>query len=174
MSNDPLDIMQQMDNIDLSKVETDFPILASGPVQAQIQDCEFRRDVDGKKGQDAKPYCYISYNLTQPWKTQSIDGSAVRELQPGQRGMTVIERVYVGTYEDKKTGETKWYGVDRLALLRECVFGKAQPGVKFNPAEMRGQPVTLRLLFDPAPKNKDTGEVYGPRTSVQTYIRKRA
>lgn len=164
--------MQQMDNIDLAKVETDFPILATGVVQVQIQDCEFRRDTE-KKGPDAKPYCYISYNLTQPWKTQSIDGSVVKEIQPGARGSTINERVYVGTYEDKKTHEEKWYGVDRLALLRECVFGKAQPGTKFNPAELKGQSVTIKLLFEPRPTNEKTGEVYGPRTSVATYIRRK-
>lgn len=167
-----LDIMQQMDNIDLATVETEFPILAGGVVQVQIQDCEFRKDTE-KKGPDAKPYCYISFNLTQPWKTQALDGSASKEVQPGSRGSTITERVYVGTYEDKKTGETKWYGVDRLALLRECVFGKATAGTKFVPAELKGQAVTIKLAFEPAPKNEKTGEVYGPRTSVATYIRRK-
>ena len=98
----------------------------------------------------------------------------MKELQPGQRGMSINERVYVGTYEDKKTGETKWYGVDKLALLRECVFGKATGGTKFVPAELKGQSVTIKLQFEPAPRNEKTGEVYGPRTSVAGYVRPRS
>lgn len=170
--SDELDIMQQMDNIDLAKVETEFPILATGPVTVQIQDCEYRRDTE-KKGADAKPYLYVSYNLTQPWKTASIDGGPVKEIQPGQRGSTITERIYIGTYEDKKTGETKWYGVDKLALMRECVFGKAPAGTKFNPGEMKGQSLTVKLTFNPAPRNDKTGEVYGPRTEVTGYVRRK-
>lgn len=171
--SEELDVMQMMDSIDLSKVETEFPIPAGGIVTAQIQDCEFRKDTE-KKGPDAKPYLYVSYNFTQPWKTQGLDGAPSKEILPGGRGSTINERVYVGYYEDKKTGEQKTYGTDRLALLRECVLGKAAPGTKFNANELKGMPVTLKLAFEPAPRNDKTGEVYGPRTSVTGYVRPRA
>jgi len=170
--SEELDVMQMMDSIDLSKVETEFPIPAGGIVAAQIQECEFRRDTE-KKGPDAKPYLYVTYNFTQPWKTQSIDGGIVKEILPGGRGSTINERIYVGYYEDKKTGEQKTYGTDRIALLRECVLGKAQPGTKFQPAELKGQSITLKLIFEPAPRNEKTNEVYGPRTSVASYLRKK-
>jgi hypothetical protein len=166
--SEELDIMQQMDAIDLSKVETDFPLLATGVVSAQIQTCEWKRDTE-KKGDDAKPYCRVKYNLTQEWKTSGHNAD-VKVLQPGARGMTISEDIYVGKYTDKE-GNEQWYGLDRLAKLREAVFGKAQPGTKFNPAEMPGQPITLRLKFDPRPVNSKTKEVYGPRTSVEDYVR---
>lgn len=170
--SDELDVMQMMDSIDLSKIETEFPIPTGGIVTAQIQDCEFRKDTE-KKGPDAKPYLYVSYNFTQPWKTQSIDGSVPKEINPGSRGSTINERIYVGYYEDKKTGEQKTYGTDRLALLSECVIGKAQPGQKFDPMALKGQAITLKLVFEPAPRNDKTGEIYGPRTSVGSYLRKK-
>jgi len=167
--SDELDIMQQMDNIDLSTVETDFPLLASGIVTAQIQTCEWRRDTD-KKGEDAKPYVRVKYNLTQEHKTCGHNGAEVKLIQPGARGSTISEDIYVGKYINKE-GVEAWYGVDRLTKLREAVFGKAQPGTKFNVAEMPGQPITLRLKSDPAPQNSKTKEVYGPRTSVDDYVR---
>lgn len=161
-----------MDSIDLSKVETEFPIPAGGVLTAQIQDCEFRKDTE-KKGPDAKPYLYVSYNFTQPWKTQAIDGGTSKEILPGGRGSTINERIYVGYYEDKKTGEQKTYGTDRLALLSECAIGKAQPGQKFDANALKGQAITLKLTFEPAPRNEKTGEVYGPRTSVSGYVRRK-
>ncbi len=164
-----LEALELMNQVDLSKVETDFPIPASGVITAQIVECAFRKDES--KGADAKPFCEIKYNFTQPWKTQSIDGSESKPILPGGRGSSITERVYVGYYNDKKTGEQKTYGVDRLALLRECVLGKAQPGQKFVPAELVGQSVTIKLQFEAAPKNEKTGEIYGPRTSVSGYVR---
>lgn len=166
-----LDILQQMNSIDLSTVETDFPLLASGVVSAQIQECDFRRDTE-RKGDSAKPYLYVNYGITSPWHTAGHD-SPVKQLNPGDRGMTITERIYVGTYADKKTGETKWYGVDRIARLREAVLGKPAVGTKFQPAEVMGQTIQLRLRFDPAPKNDKTGEIYGPRTEVDGYVKRR-
>jgi len=166
-----LEILNELNSVDLSKVETSFPMLASGVVTASVVKCEFRRDTE-RKGDDAKPYCYVEYTLAQPWKTVEHDGIVSRPIGLGERGAQFNERVYVGKYNDKQTNEEKWYGLDRLAKLREAAFGKASAGARFTPEEMVGQTITLRLKFDPAPRNKDTGEVYGPRTSVDGYLRK--
>lgn len=163
-----LDIMEAMNNIDLSKVETSFPLLDSGIVDFQVAKCEYRKDDKA----DAKPYCYIELNLVSPWKTVKFDGAESKPVLPGGRGSVHVERVYVGQYEDKKTGELKWYGVDTLAKFRESVFGKAPEGTRFNPAEMLGQNLQARLQFEPAPKGKN-GETFGPRTSVAAYIKKK-
>lgn len=164
-----LDLMEAMNNIDLSKVETSFPLLDSGIVTVQVAKCEYKKD----DKEDAKPYCLIELNLVEPWKTVKFDGNESKPVLPGGRGSVITERVYVGTYEDKKTGETKWYGVDTLAKFREAVYGKAAEGVRFQPAEMLGQTLQVRLQFDPAPKGKD-GQTYGPRTSVAAYIKKKS
>lgn len=163
-----LDILNQLQNIDLSTVETSFPLLASGLLTAQIQECEMKRDTD-KKGDDAKPYLWVKYALTQPWQTVAHDGA---DSKPVNVGFPISERIYVGQYADKKTGEMKWYGLDRIARLREAVFGKAPAGTKVVPAELLGQPITLRLRFDPAPRNDKTGQVYGPQTVVDGYVKK--
>lgn len=168
----PIDILQQIDNVDLSTVETSFPLLATGNVLANIIKAEFRRDTE-RKGDSAKPYIYIEYSLAQPWKTVARDGNTSKVVNPSDRGSVFNERIYVGQYIDKKTGETKWYGIDHYAQLREAIFGKATPGVKINPPELIGQTVTTKLLFESMTKNKNTGETYGPRTSVVGYIRKK-
>lgn len=169
--SDELNSMVDINSIDLSTVETDFPLLDSGVVTAQIQACSFERDT-AKKGDSAKPYLTVKYALTAPHKTTGHEGMTVKTINPGDRGSTLSENIYYGNYEDKKTGETKKYGIDRIAKLREAVFGKAAEGQRFVPAEMLGQPITLRLKFDPRPTNKATGEVYGPRTEVADYVRK--
>ncbi len=168
-----IDILQQINDIDLSKVETSFPLLATGAVLTNIIGCELKRDTE-KKGSDAKPYIEVQYDLAQSWKTVERDGIPSKVVNPGDRGSKLTERIYIGTYEDKKDGSTKWYGVERYAQLREAAIGKAAEGAKINPAELLGQSVTIKLLFEPAPMNKDTKEVYGPRTSVSGYIRKKS
>lgn len=165
------EIMSMLTDVDLSKVETSFPILASGLTQVNIAKCELRRDVD-KKGDEAKPYFYIEYALANPWKTVAQNGEPSKVINPGDRGSSFNERIYVGKYTDKKDGTEKVYGLDRLAKLREAAFGKAPEGQRFIPMEMIGQTITIDLIYEPAPKNKDTGEVYGPRTSVKNYIKK--
>lgn len=164
-----LDIMQAMDNIDLSEVETSFPLLDSGVVTVQIAKCEYGRDE--KKGADAKPYCLVEMALTVPWRTTPLNGPS-KPINPGDRGSKFTERIYVGQYEKKDGSGLAWYGVDTLAKLRKAAFGKAAPGVKFNPTEMLGQTINVRLKFEAEPKGKD-GTVYGPRTSVSDYISKK-
>lgn len=168
-----LDIMSQLDSVDLSKVETSFPLLASGLVTVQVTACEFKRDTEKKA--DAKPYMLVELSLVAPWKTVARDGEASKEVNPGDRGSKITDRIYFGDYEDKKTGEMKKYGYDRMATLREAAFGKAQEGAKFSaiPQEMLGQTITAELKFEAAPVNKDTKEVYGPRTSVARYVKAR-
>lgn len=167
MSQD-IDILNQLDSVDLSTVETAFPLLKAGNVLTTISECKFTKD----EGDDKKPYCLIKYTLAQPWETVT-HGDLV--TKPINVGFPITQRVYVGQYEDQNDGgKLKWYGLPQLTLLRECVFGKAPPGTKFNPAEMIGQNVTVKLKFDPAPVNKKTKEVYGPQTVVDGYVRKAA
>lgn len=159
--------MVDINSIDLSTVETDFPLLATGLVGVQIQECEFK--TNDKSG---KPFLHVKYALTQPHKTTDHGGLPVKTINPGDRGSTLSEQIYYGNYEDKKTGEVKKYGVDKIAKLREAVFGKAQPGDRFSAPDMLGQALVVKLRFVPEPKNEKTGEVFGPRTEVQDYVRK--
>jgi len=160
--------------VDLSKVETSFPLLKSGIVKCNVAKCNLQRDTE-KKGDDAKPYYLIEYNLAQPWTTVPHNGAEVKTINPGDRGSKIVERVYIGKYTDKDTNEEKWYGIDRIAKLYETVFGrKAGAGTTIPQAaiEVIGQEVLLDLLFEPKPMNRETKEVYGPRTSVRGYVKK--
>lgn len=160
-----MNIMEQLNSVDLSKVETSFPILKAGIVDAQIVDITV---VPGENGK--APYVQCKYNLAQDWMTQPIDGGESKPVKPG---FPITERVYVNDWEDPKTGEKKNFGRVRLLQLREAVFGPIQPGQKLDFNELRGQSVKLNLKFDPAPKNSKTGEVYGPQTTVASYVRRK-
>lgn len=166
MSED-LNAMINLDDIDLSTVETDFPLLASGLCGLQIQECEAK--ANEKSG---KLFIHVKFAITQAHKTTNHGGLTVKTINPGDRGSTLNKDIYYGKYEDTKTGELKPYGLDELTRLREAVFGKAPPGTKFNCSEMLGQNLVGNLRFDPEPKNKKTGEVFGPRTEVASYVRK--
>ena len=149
-----LDIMSKLDSVDLSTVQTDFPLLKSGIVTAQIVTVE----PDNVKG-----CVVIKYTLTQDWS--DVEGKAVKP------GFPFSEFIYLQDWEDPKTGEVKNFGVQRLAQLREAIYGKAAPGTKLALSELAGQTVTVRLNYNPAPTNKKTGEVYGPQTSVVGYVK---
>jgi hypothetical protein len=151
----------------LSKVETSYPVLQSGIVQAQLVD--FSLEMVKKKGtEETYPNASIKWSLAQPWKTVSIDNAPSKEVNPG---FIITENIYLGDWTDEKTGEVKNMGIQRLALLREAMLGKAETGTKFNPEELKGNIALLKLEFNPSPRGKK-GETFGPRTDVVTYVRK--
>lgn len=151
-----LDIMSALDSVDLSTVQTSFPILKGGVVSAQIASIE--ADNEKKRVQ-------VKYTLTQEWS--QVDGI------PVHAGFGFNEFIYMNDWTDPKSGEVKNFGVQRLAQLREAVLGKAAPGVKFSIPDLLGQPITVTLKYEAAPTNKKTGEVYGPQTSVAGYVKAR-
>lgn len=170
--SDAQDILSQLNEVDLSKVETSFPMLATGIVGFVITKSLFVSEDSKKKPGEKNVYADLEYSLEAAWKTQPHEGVSSKPINPGDRGSKTSERIYIGKYIDKKDGSEKWYGLDRLAKLREAVFGKAAEGARFQPEELIGQSVLLNLKFNPAPINKDTGEVYGPRTEITGYVRK--
>lgn len=162
--SDEIDILQQINDVDLATVETSYPIAKGGVVQAIVNDIEFVDNKD-KTGKSAA----IKYSLNQPWETVPDENGKVKEIKPGY---IVSESIWLMPWTDPKTNEVKNFGLQRLAQLREAILGKAQPGAKFRKEELIGQPITLRLVYNPAPSNKKTGEVFGPRTEVSSYVRK--
>lgn len=164
-----LDSLNDPSNIDLSTVETDFPLLASGIVSCQVQECEWKTEESKKKPGQMNKYLHLKVVTAQPWNSVAFEGREAKQINPG---FPITHRNYVGTYVDQKDNKTKPYGTEFLARLRESAFGKPSPGTQFNPAEMLGQTVIARLKFEPKPKNKETGEEYGPRTSIDGFVRK--
>lgn len=163
--SDELDIMSRLDSVDLSKVETSFPILAAGVVQAQLVSIQ---PVAGDG--DKKPFIEVKYTLAAPWHTQPGES----ESRPVNPGFPLSERVYTNDWTDPKTGETKNFGRVRLLQLAEAIRGrKATADEKLSSIfpQLIGQQVTLRLKYDPAPRNDKTGQVYGPQTTVDGYVR---
>jgi hypothetical protein len=164
MSQD-IDILSKLEQTDLSKIETSYPILHDGVVQATVVECQ-AVPADG----DKKPHIQIKYTIAQDWTTQPHDGIPSK---PVSIGFPITERVYLNDWEDPKTGEVKNFGLVRLAQFREAIFGKATADAKLLPLEQYiGQSIVLKLKFEAAPKNKKTGETYGPQTTVDSYIRK--
>lgn len=161
-----LDILNSIQNVDLSKVETSFPLLKTGNVQAQIVEMTF--SMKEKKDGDKYPNCMVKYALAQPWTTVAVDGAPAKDVQPG---FTFSENIYMAPVT-KKDGSVDNFGIQRLALLRECIHGKAAEGAKIQKEDFLGQTVMVKLKFDPAPRDKKTGEVFGPRTDVDGYVRK--
>lgn len=165
--SDELKAMEDLNNLDLSTVETDFPLLDSGIVSLQVQECEIKKD---EEKADAYPYVHIKVALTAPHRTTGAAGRTVKTVSPGDRGSTLTHRIYFGTSYKKKEEGTK-FGYDAIAKFRESVFGKAKPGDRFNPAEMLGQDLTARLAFEESPSDKN-GKTYSPRTSIADFVRK--
>lgn len=161
-----LDILQSIQSVDLSKVETSFPILAGGIVSCQIQDIDISAK-ESKKG-DTLPWATIKFALAQPWKTVPIDGAPSKDVAPG---FSFTHRILLAPWTDPKTQEVKNIGIQELTLLRECIYGKAPEGTRLDPNELLGQTVMVKLKFEPAPRGKD-GETFGPRTEVSGYVRK--
>lgn len=162
------DILNQINNIDLSTVETEYPLLKSGMVSVQVQTCEWQTETSKKTGKD-NTYLNLKVVTTQPWETVAHEGRAVRTISPG---FPITHRIYVGSYVDDKDGSPKQYGVTQVAQLREAAFGKAQSGARFNAPEMLGQNIVVVLKFEPNPKDKD-GNTFGPRTSIDRFVAKR-
>lgn len=169
-----IDILQQMDNIDVSKVETSFPIPAEGLVRARVTSAKREQEPNKKKG-GTNTFFEFEFAFTQDWRTQPINGNPSSPIPVGGRGSKMTKRVYVGQYEKKDGSGLAWYGIEELAKLRESALGKAPAGTSYSNLcdDVLGQEVTLVLKFDPAPKNKDTGEVYGPRTEITNYVAKK-
>ena len=165
--SDDIDILQQIENVDLGKVETSYPLLKTGLCRLTIKSMEFKR-IESKKGA-LQAWCLLEFVTAQQWETVAHDGLPVKPIAPG---FPLKKRVYMEPSKDKTTGEDVNYGIKDLALLRECIYGKAPEGTRLQVSDFLGQEVIGKLKFDPAPKNKDTGETFGPRTEVDGYVRK--
>ncbi len=154
MSND-IDILQQINDIDLSTVQTGFPLLKSGVVPLTIQ--SFEDDVEKKA-------LKVKLVTAAPW--EDIDGKVIHP------GFPITDFIRFNTWTDAD-GKEKNFGVERVVNLRAAVFGKAKPGDKFDRTALLGQQVQARLKYDPAPRNKKTQEVYGPQTTIEAYLIKK-
>jgi hypothetical protein len=161
-----LDILNSLQQVDISKVETSYPLLATGNVQMQITSMSF--GMKKKKDESTYPNCEIKFALMQPWKTVPIDGIPAKDIPPG---FPMTKNIFMGTVQ--KDGKEENYGLKELVTLRECIHGKAPEGARIQKEDFLGQTVLCKLKFDPAPVNKETKEVYGPRTDIVGYVRKK-
>ena len=159
-------IQDRLNQTDLTTIETSFPIPKAGLVAAMIADIT-ENTVDDSGNELKAPFVAIKYTFTQDWETHPVNGVS----KPILAGFPLTERVYVSDWTDPKTGEVKNFGITQLTKLREAVYGPAKPGDQLIFQELLGQSLILRLKYDPAPKNKKTGETYGPQTTVSGYLK---
>ena len=157
--SDEVDILSQLDNIDLSTVQTGFPLLKTGIVSMTITGFEDDRADNGTQ------ILKVKLALAQPW--QDVDSKTVNQ------GFPMTDFIRFNEWVDPKTNEKKNFGLLRVAELRAAVMGKAKPGDRFNREQLINQVVQVSLKYDPAPTNKTTKEVYGPQTTIARYITKK-
>lgn len=156
-----VDILSQIDNIDLASVETARPNLPSGVYRFRVTKMEL---VDQKAPKTGKNLS-IQLGLTEP--AQSVP-NAKGETQLLNAGFPVFDLISL-TKTFREDGSVKYDPLPRLAKFREAVMGSKDG--KFLPVEQYiGMEVTARIRFEADSKGKD-GESYGPKTSVQDYVR---
>jgi hypothetical protein len=153
------DILNQLDSVDLSTVETSYPLLKTGVYPTTVASCQLEDQKAPKTGKNL----VIKYTLTET--AESVDG---RQVNPG---FAIMERISL-TKTFKDDGSPKYDPLPRLAQFREAIFGKAETGTGFMPLEQYiGQAITIRVKHDPHSKGRD-GTDYGPQSSVNGYVRK--
>lgn len=152
-------VLNQLDSIDLSTVETSYPNLKTGHYHVRVVGCTVE---DGKK--PGAKNLVIKFALTEA--TEAVDG---RQVNPG---FVIMQRVSL-TKTFKDDGSPKYDPMPTLAKFREAIFGKATAGTQFMPLEQYiGQELDITVKFDANVVNKVTKEEYGPQSSVTGYVRK--
>lgn len=157
-----VDILSQIDSIDLASVETARPNLPSGVYLMQVKKMEL---VDQKAPKTGKNLS-IQLGLVEPAQSVPNHKGESQVLQPGFVTFDLISL----TKTFREDGSVKYDPLPRLAKLREAVLGSKDG--KFMPLEQYvGQQVMVKVKYDADSKGKD-GESYGPKTSVQDYVRR--
>lgn len=157
-----VDILSQIDNIDLSTVETARPNLPSGVYLMTVKKVELQDQKAPKTGKNLS----IQLGLVEPATSVPNHKGETQTLQPGFPVFDLISM----TKTFRENGEVKYDPLPRLAKFREAVLGSKDG--KFMPLEQYlGQQVMVKVKFEADSKGKD-GESYGPKTSVQDYVRR--
>ena len=161
MSQD-IDILSQIDNIDLASVETARPNLPTGLYRFKVAKLEL---VDQKAPKTGKNLS-IQLGLVEP--QQSVPNSK-GESQVLNVGFPVFDLISL-TKTFKENGEVNYDPLPRLAKFREAVLGDKSG--KFMPLEQYlGREVIVKVRYSETNIDKKTGQDYGPKTSVNDYVR---
>ena len=160
MSNDA-DILSQIDNIDLSTVETARPFLPTGIYQMRVAKMELVDQKSPKTGKNLN----IQLALVEPTNSQPNDKGETSRLNPG---FPIFDLVSL-TPTFNEDGSKKYDPLPRLARFREAVMG--DKAGKFMPLEQYiGRTVTVKVQYSASNVDKRSGEDYGPKNSVRDYV----
>lgn len=162
MSND-IDILAQIDNIDLSTVETARPNLPSGMYLMQVKEMKL---VDQKAPKTGKNLS-IQLGLVEPALAVPNEKGEQQKLNPGFPVFDTISLVQTFNPD----GSVRYDPLPRLAKFREAVVGSKDG--KFMPLEQYvGQQVMVKVSYTASNVDRKTGQDYGPKSSVQDYVRR--
>lgn len=162
MSND-IDILTQIDNIDLSTVDTDRPQLPSGLYEMKVAKMELVDQKAPKTGKNLQ----IQLGLVEPALSVPNSKGEQQKLNPG---FSVFDLISL-TATFNEDGSKKYDPLPRLAKFREAVIG--DKAGRFMPLEQYiGQTVMVKVAYSATNVDKRSGEDYGPKTSVKDYVRR--
>lgn len=164
MSNQDIDILSQIDNIDLSTVETARPHLASGVYEFTVQKMELVDQKAPKTGKNLN----IQLGLVEPAQSVPNEKGETKLLNAG---FPVFDLISL-TKTFKENGDVNYDPLPRLAKFREAVLGSKDG--KFMPIEQYiGQRVMVKVNYSATNVDKKTGQDYGPKTSVSDYVKRK-
>lgn len=151
MSQD-IDILNKLEETDLSGVPTAYPLLPTGAFPVKVQKIELEDQKPPRTGKNL----VIAFALTEP--------AVSTEGQPLQPGYVITDRISL-------TQTEKYDPLPRLAQFREACLGDKSG--KFMPLEQYvEQTMTIRTKHQVNSVGKD-GTEYGPQTSVAGYVKKK-
>jgi len=159
-----IDILSQIDNIDLSTVETARPFLPSGIYEFVVQKMELVDQKSPKTGKNLS----IQLGLVEPAQSVPNDKGETQLLNPGFPVFDLIS--LTATFNDD--GSKKYDPLPRLAKFREAVLGDKSG--KFMPLEQYiGQRVMVKVNYSATNVDRKTGQDYGPKTTVSDYVKRK-
>lgn len=146
----PEDNIINLDTLDLTKVDTGFPIVPAGLYQATV--AEIRAEPNNKgTGQNLK----IKLTLNEP--TNDLSGN------PTNPGFPIFDLISLVESRDD-SGNIKYDPRKRLAAFKEGVTGNKEGS--FNPLEQYlGMTCTIRVKVEDDPE-------YGKSNRVNRYVKK--
>lgn len=161
--SDDIDILNQLSNINLSSVQTSFPLLATGLYDLTVAEMKVEQQKAPKVGNN------IKIKLTTQNPSVDIDG---KQVNPGFPMFDTISL----TKSFKEDGSINYDPAQKLAAFKEAVTGSKE-GSFGAPAEWAelyvGKTVQARVTYSPTSVDKRTQKDYGPQSRIDRYVKQK-
>ena len=142
--SEEIDILQNLQSLDLTNVETGMPVLREGLVGIEVLEAKIEPN---KKGTGSN--LNLKFGLTDPW--EALDGKAINPGFPLFHTISLVQT-------------EKYNPLQNLAAFKECVTGTKSGN--FLPVEQY-----LNCTGSVRIKN-ETSEQYGTQTRIARFVKK--